>query len=444
MKTKIRFVNHASVVLECDGINILTDPWFHGSVFDNGWKLIYENSKNDIKDIINNIQYIYISHEHPDHFSPNFFLDHEFKNILLNKKVKILFQETLDKRIVNFFKKNGLETIEIKANKALQINKNLEINIVKFGYIDSALIVKSFNHKILNLNDSPLNKDSEIYKFKKKYGTFDTLLTQFSYAAWKGGKNNYNFRKQAALEKLETIKKQSNILECSSVIPFASFIYFSNEMNKYMNDNINNPEDVYKKMISEKNIVFLSPGETQPVNDLKQKKESLDFWGKEFSSINEKKFERYNTTISYNELEKLYNKYKKNIFNLNSKFIIKTLSKIKFLNFFQDLNIRLVDHMKNYKFSLFNGFRESESKVVDIYMHSQSLSFILKNNFGFDTLTVNCCFESSKEGFIKSTKSLAIGSLNSMGIYLNFKLIFKTQIIFFFFRLIKKVSNKLN
>ena len=64
---------------------------------------------------------------------------------------KILFQETLDKRIVNFFKKNGLETIEIKANKALQINKNLEINIVKFGYIDSALIVKSFNHKILNL-----------------------------------------------------------------------------------------------------------------------------------------------------------------------------------------------------------------------------------------------------------------------------------------------------
>ena len=91
MKTRIRFVNHASVVLECDGINILTDPWFNGSVFDNGWKLIYENSKNDIKDIINNVQYIYISHEHPDHFSPNFFLDHEFKNILLNKKVKILF-----------------------------------------------------------------------------------------------------------------------------------------------------------------------------------------------------------------------------------------------------------------------------------------------------------------------------------------------------------------
>ena len=89
------------------------------------------------------------------------------------KDCKILY-----KRIVNFFKKNGLETIEIKANKALKINKNLEINIVKFGYIDSALIVKSFNHKILNLNDSPLNKDSEIYKFKKKYGTFDTLLTQ--------------------------------------------------------------------------------------------------------------------------------------------------------------------------------------------------------------------------------------------------------------------------
>ena len=76
-------------------------------------------------------------------------------------------------------------------------------------------------------------------------------------------------------------------------------------------------------------------------------------------------------------------------------------------------------------------------------MHSESLSFIFNNDFGYDTLTVNGCFNASKEGFIKSTRSFAIGSLNSMGLKLNFKLLFNYNLIFFFLKLLKKVSKKL-
>ena len=76
-------------------------------------------------------------------------------------------------------------------------------------------------------------------------------------------------------------------------------------------------------------------------------------------------------------------------------------------------------------------------------MHSESLNFIFKNNFGFDTLTVNGCFESTKEGFVKSTKSFALGTLNSMGLKLNFKLLLNVKLVFFFFNLLKKVSKKL-
>ena len=65
-------------------------------------------------------------------------------------------------------------------------------------------------------------------------------------------------------------------------------------------------------------------------------------------------------------------------------------------------------------------------------MHSESLAFIFKNDFGYDTLTVNGCFEASKDGFIKATRSFAIGSLNSMGLKLNYKLIFNYNLILFF------------
>ena len=71
------------------------------------------------------------------------------------------------------------------------------------------------------------------------------LLTQFSYAAWKGGINNKKLRQLAANEKLVSMEKQAKILECKKIIPFASFIYFSNELNFYMNDSINTPEKIY-------------------------------------------------------------------------------------------------------------------------------------------------------------------------------------------------------
>ena len=76
-------------------------------------------------------------------------------------------------------------------------------------------------------------------------------------------------------------------------------------------------------------------------------------------------------------------------------------------------------------------------------MHSESLLFIFKNDFGYDTLTVNGCFNASKEGFIKTTRSFAIGSLNSMGLKLNLGIIFNYNLIIFFIKLLKKVSKKL-
>ena len=112
-----------------------------------------------------------------------------------------------------------------------------EIQIVKHHFYDLSLSIRTPDTSILNLNDCPLIEKA-LTNFKKEYGTFD-LLTQFSYAAWKGGKNNISLRQEAASEKIKTITNQAEILECKKVIPFASFIYFSNKSNFYMNDSIN-------------------------------------------------------------------------------------------------------------------------------------------------------------------------------------------------------------
>ena len=115
------------------------------------------------------------------------------------------------------------------------------------------------------------------------------------------------------------------------------------------------------------------------------------------------------------------------------------------MNFFQPLKIKLIDHKKIYKYSITKGLSETNDDTkYDIEMHSQSLNFIFKNEFGFDTLTVNGCFEATQSGFLKSTKTLAIGNLNAMGLSLNFSLLLKQRIIFSFLKKLRKVLKKIN
>ena len=443
MNSSIELINHASVKLMLEETTILTDPWYEGSVFHKGWQLVHKEEKNKIINSIKNIDYIYISHEHPDHFSPSFFLDKEVKSILISNNTKILFQETKDKRVVNFLKKNKYEILEISDDKYFSLSDQIKIKIVKFGYIDSAFIIETPNIKILNANDCPLSKESEIEAFKKKHGEFDILLSQFSYAAWKGGKDKSNYRQSAAKDKINTLVNQYKILNCKKVIPFASFIYFSNTLNKYMNDHINKPHILYEDIKNIVNVVIMAPNEKQNLNDLKQKQDSIDFWKNKYDQIENLSVDEFTNTVDFEILHKDYENYKKKIYELNSKILIYIASKVKFLKFFQPINIFLLDHNKNYEFSLINGFQHKDNTTSDIKMHSESLQFIFKNDFGFDTLTVNGCFESTKEGFIKSTKSFALGSLNSMGLKLNILLIFNLKLIFFFLDLLKKVVKKL-
>ena len=444
----IEFVNHASVIISYEDVSILSDPWFAGTAFDNGWRLMHELQDEEVINVLKKITHVYVSHEHPDHFRPTFLANDNIKKILVDRKIEFLFQSTKDKRIVDFLNKQGFKVRELNSNKKIKLNNNIEVQIIKSGFYDSLLIFETPDYKILNLNDCPIKGSDELKKFRKQHGAFDILLTQFSYAAWKGGINNKIYRKIAADEKLETIERQARILDCKLVIPFASFVYFSNELNFYMNDSINTPEKVIKFFSDKKaKVVFLSPGETQQISNLKQNQSSLDFWEGKYSDIDAKKIKqktKYNQSINIKDLNFDFEYYKKKIFKKNSKFLIFLLSQIKLMNFFQPLKIKLLDHNKVYKYSIFNGLAEDGNiEKYDIAMHSQSLSFIFKNEFGFDTLTVNGCFEANHAGFAKVTKALALGNLNAMGFNLNLSLIFHSNIIFLFLNTLKKVKKNL-
>ena len=93
---------------------------------------------------------MWISHEHPDHLSIN-----EIKQISFNKKktFKFLFQNTKDKKVINFFKKQGIETVELDSFKTITLKNSVKLTCSSVGNFDSWLMIEIDKKKILNVND---------------------------------------------------------------------------------------------------------------------------------------------------------------------------------------------------------------------------------------------------------------------------------------------------
>lgn len=442
MKNFLQFINHASIIISNGNKTILTDPWYAGTAFDDGWKLLYENEKDKILNILTSVDYIWISHEHPDHFSINFL--NEYHNILTEKKIIFIFQKTKDKRVISFLKLKKLNFIELDNNEKFNLDDNFSIKLQKFDFYDCALIAKVNDKKIFNLNDCPMN-EQQIRQFKDKYGSCDYLFTQFSYAAWKGGRDNLKWRNQASIEKTETLKNQSNILNSKYTIPFASFIKFADNYNSYLNDAVNTPKKILE---SKKNInaqlKFLKPYEKIDMDNPNEKTDGYEFWTNIYE--NKDNFQIFENKKIYN-FEKLsdeFNGYKDRIFKKNSQILIKIISKFKFLNYFQPLKVYLKDIDITIKIDLANNNFVKVDDEPDIEMFSRSLFLIFKQDFGFDTLTVNGCFEEKKKNaFIKMSQCFAIGNLNNLGINLNYKIFLNLNIVLLFIKKIFSVKKKL-
>jgi hypothetical protein len=392
----ITWVNHAGYVLSYNKVNILVDPWHTGGAFNNGWKLLVDTHfPKSLKDKIN---YIWISHEHPDHFSPK-----DIVNFPKKKNIKIIFQNTKDKRVVSFLKKKGFQIIELENYKKLKINKNFKITIVKNDQIDSLSIFEVDDKVIINTNDCVLT-DQKLKIISKKLNiqSSDVLLTQFSYASWIGNKSDKDLRNKAAKEKLNQISSQIKYFKPKITIPFASYVYFSHHENKYMNDKITKLKDV-KNVIykNESEAIFLFPGSVYNIGSDNINKFDIDYknYIKAFSGLHSKNYSK-SESIEYLLLEKNSKEYLNKLYKKNNKiimFFFYYLSKFSHLFFRKDfigfscVCIYLEDIKKIVEFDWKSGLRIVHSKVkeIDISISSDSLNYIFLHEWGIGSLMIN-------------------------------------------------------
>ena len=308
MSEKVQLINHASIYIKLNNeVGMLSDPWYEGRAFDNGWSLLYENNENFIKQTLNKTNFIYISHEHPDHFSIAFFK--KYSTLIKKKNIKIILQKTIDKRVENFLKdKFNLELIILENFKTQEISGH-KMTLIDCGTIDSSLLLETDHTYHLNLNDcdytkSQLKKIKRLIKNKKKL----MLYMQFSYAAFR---SDNEWLEKASKYKLEKMAEIYNFFNADILIPFASFIYFSSSENFGLNKCMNKVKITSDFLKNNKiRYCFLNPNEPEveivqllknydlrnSIND-----NSVKFWDNKIENI-----EPYNESFEISEISDVF------------------------------------------------------------------------------------------------------------------------------------------
>ena len=417
-KPTIKFINHASVLIEYEEISILTDPWYEGTSFNDGWELVKETNANEILHLLESVTHIWISHEHPDHFSVGFFK--KYAEFLNDNNIKILFQNTLDKRVMSFLTKSlKLNVLEIDDCEWMQLGNDLKVAVKRFGIYDSSLFLNCNGTIIANLNDCHISNISELGRLGKTLPPVDVLISQFSYASWK---SSPQARGEAAQKKLEMLHQQATVLKAKYVIPFASYIYFSAFDNAYMNDMINTPKKVndYCKMINApyellmpfyNEIVY--PSEER--NPEKTNEKLILKWEILFENMIAKansilpKAPNFSKKNPQDLIEDVLTVCNERLKNKNSVLLFNILSFFKIIRpvYF---SISDVDLFVLYSPSIVGEIHKMQSHNIDITLSLDSFLFLMKHDYGLDTLTVNGRFESYGDGFKKTIKVLFLAA----------------------------------
>lgn len=192
---KLTYLSSASVIINHEKTNILCDPWLVDGEFYGSW--FHYPSLNFKPEDFNFVDYIYISHIHPDHLS--------IKTLSrIDKKIPVIILNYVDKFLKRNIERLGFNVIELEHNKRTHLKDNLYINILAAHYcnpklcsklmgcsnvekifgatsLDSMSIIDNGKEVVVNTNDCPF----EIAKFsadaiKEYYKNIDFLLVGYS------------------------------------------------------------------------------------------------------------------------------------------------------------------------------------------------------------------------------------------------------------------------
>lgn len=380
---EITLVSHASVVIDAGGTKIWTDPWVVSRAFNNSWSLIGKPAYSP--DMLDDVQYLWISHEHPDHFNVPTLksLPETFK-----QRVVVLFQQQNSEKIFNALRQFGFQHFQSLPNgRVVPLRNGAEVYCYQASFGDSCLGVRHGGEVLFNINDAELSA-SDSRRVLKDLGKVDLVLNQFSLAGYNGYLHYDQVLPTLAKEKLTRLLNNHRELQAKVTVPFASFVYFSSEDNRFLNGYANSPQTVADWMQAHAAPVrFLFLGERAALQalmhaDSESARRGLAQWQAMYERLDELEYSA-DPPVDFGDIQALAQAFSS---SLRQYFPALVLRRVKPLRFYiRDLNVVA-------RFDAASGALDATDdsrQAADILVNSQPLAAAFRFPSGFETLAVS-------------------------------------------------------
>jgi UDP-MurNAc hydroxylase len=187
----LQFIGHAGFVIQQNGVSLVCDPWFSKTgAFMASWHQFPPNDFVDLQTVYN-ADYLYISHEHDDHF------DEDFLETFPKEKTLVIIADFLSDSLARKVAALGFPRIvKLRDFQDYRLADNFSVCIFRDQTLYKAysvLLIKADGVTILNKNDCHI-QDQHFPLFKTR--EIDLLLAQFSGAMWYPAAYEYDAKKE--------------------------------------------------------------------------------------------------------------------------------------------------------------------------------------------------------------------------------------------------------
>jgi len=259
--TEIRFINHACLLIKMGEITFATDPWIYGSAFCNGWWLA-KPSPRDAFEALNKCDFIYISHNHPDHLHPESLSE-------VRKDMPILTADFDSGSTREYLHKLGFRKVYAMdfVSSLIDSEREIQLTVLKSGDFrdDSGLFIQHGKFKCL------LTVDSNFLNFGK-LPTVDLLCSSFA-----GGASGFPlcFDNYSEEEKKVVVTRNRGAIKATNLstirlcqpsffMPYAGFFTEAAERDAYIKErNIKNSVEDYESICASNEASLLNVDQDQ-------------------------------------------------------------------------------------------------------------------------------------------------------------------------------------
>ena len=262
---KVTHIMHAAILVETQGLRILSDPWWRGPCFGAQWW----NCGTPYLEAVEraDIDFVYISHGHHDHY-------HLGTLKLLNKSAKVLVSSQLD--LAEGLRAEGFSVIELDPDQDYDLGSGVRVRITPTYNDDTLMVINDGSQVCLNLNDALHSAPREVQDrfvslINRNWPNADYMFCGYGIAShfpncYRIPDKDYA---QSAIQRQKYFNRQWVYLveqiQPKFAFPFAADVLFFEDDLRWTNEPVHNgerPTDVYrsKNQNAKSRVYDIAPG----------------------------------------------------------------------------------------------------------------------------------------------------------------------------------------